>query len=241
MESIDVLTGQHVTIAYKPAGAFERGFSTILDWIIQFFYLMFLFVVAEEFNNAWNLPENVNITIFLIFFAPVAFYNFLFEGFMYGQTPGKMILKIKVTDADGSSVSIGRHFLRWLLRPIDFFPMMGGLGVFFIIFTKKQQRIGDLAADTVVVRTSGKIDIGAEYYDFDEDYTPVFQQVEELSEGQVRLIRSFLELPERGNEEKIEDLSAKVRKVLRIDTPIPDRDLLTQVVKDYNYYASLGI
>ncbi len=239
MESIDILTGQHVTIAYKPASAFERGFATILDWIFQFFYYLFLAVIWGELE--YNVSHNIYITIILITIAPIAFYNFLFEAFMSGQTPGKMIMKIKVTHADGSAVSIGHHFLRWLLRPVDFFPTMGGLGLLFILFTKKQQRIGDLAANTIVVKTSAKIDIGAEYYDFDETYNPTFPQVENLSEGQVRLIRSFLDLPEKGNEDRINELAGKVRRVLNIDNRMQERDLLKRVVKDYNFYASLGL
>lgn len=243
MESIDVLTGQHVTIAYKPANPFERGVATTLDWVIQFFYAMFVFVLIENMELSYFLDRNVYITLLLIFYSPVAFYNFIFEGFLLqGQTPGKMILHLKVTKADGTSISTWQHFLRWLLRPVDFFPFLGALGVFMIFFTKKKQRVGDMAADTIVVKTSGKINIGAEYYDFDETYNPVFAGVEVLNDAQVRYIMSVLDLPVKYNGDKIDDLARKVKAVLSLEEDRMDnRDFLKRIVKDYNYSTSLGI
>lgn len=243
MESISVLTGQHVTIAYKPSNPFERGVATALDWILQFFYVMFVYAFIENLGLHDSLHRNVFFTLLFIVFSPVIFYNFLFEGLiMNGQTPGKMLLRIKVTKADGTSVSLGQHFLRWLLRPVDFMPFLGGLGMFFIFFTKKKQRLGDLAADTIVVKTSGKIDIGAEYYDFDETYMPRYQDLSMLNDAQVRYIMSLLDLPPKYNKEKILDLAQKVKEVAGLEeNRLPDRDFLRQVVKDYNYGASLGL
>lgn len=243
MESIDVLTGQHVTIAYKPANVFERGIATSLDWFIQFLYIMFLSIVMSVFGIDYYFHQNLFITIYLIFSIPVLFYTFFFEGIILnGQTPGKMILRLKVTKTDGTAISLGQHFLRWLLRPIDFFPFLGGVGIFVILYSKKKQRIGDLAADTIVVKTSGKINIGAEYYDFDETYRPVFPEVDELNDAQVRYIMSLLDLPEKYNREKLRDLAEKVKSVLKIDEHrMTDSDFLKRIVKDYNYTTSLGI
>lgn len=247
MESIDVVTGQHVTIAYKAANAFERGAATLVDWLIQGIYVVILNILLSfSFGTAaWIRVshENLIITFYLILIAPLIFYNFLFEAFLLnGQTPGKKLFRLKVTKTDGTAISTGQHFLRWLLRPIDFFPFLGGLGMFFIFYTKKKQRLGDLAADTVVVKTYGKIDIGAEYYDFDENYRPSIQRVEELNDAQVRYIVYFLDMPEKLNKERITDLSQKVKAVLDTgDIRMSDRDFLKLVVKDYNYTTSLGL
>ncbi len=241
MESIDILTGQHVTIAYKPASVFERGLATVLDWFIQGFYIFFIYLLFEQWGIYSNPSDDLSLIIVLILLIPVTFYNFLFEGFINGQTPGKMALKVRVTHMDGSAPSIGSHFLRWLLRIADFFPFLGALGTFFIFFTRRHQRIGDLAAGTVVVRTSDKIDIGAEYYEFDDNYEPVYPQVEKLSEGQVALIRNFLDLPEDGNELRINELANKVKKTLDVEMSESDRGFLVRIVKDYYYYTSIGI
>lgn len=243
MESIDVLTGQHVTIAYKPANVFERGIATSIDWLVQFFYIMSLSIFLNITSWIHIMNEYAAVTLYLILLIPVVFYNFLFEGLMTnGQTPGKMLFRLKVTKTDGTAISTSQHFMRWLIRPVDFFPFLGLLGMFFILYTKKKQRIGDLAADTVVVKTFGKIDIGAEYYDFDDNYRLTFQEVEGLNDAQVRYIMYFLDLPEKYNQDKIADLAQKVKSVLNIpEVRMQHRDFLTTVVKDYNYSTSLGL
>ena len=242
MNSIDIQTGQHVTIAYKPANAFERGVATFLDWTIQFLYIMAVMVFFDNMGFGYY-DDWFSYTVLLIFAAPVAFYNILFEGLLlYGQTPGKMAMKLKVTTADGSAVSISSHFLRWLIRPIDFFPFLGIAGMFIMLYTKKGQRIGDLAADTVVVKTSAKIDIGIEYYDFDENYNPVYPQAGDLSVLQAEMIMRYLDLSPKHYEEKIAEFVDKVKKVLEIeDYRTPSREILRQVMKDYNYCTSLGL
>ncbi|MDR2626839.1 MAG: RDD family protein [Dysgonamonadaceae bacterium] len=242
MNTIDISTGQHVTILYRPAGAIERAVATVLDWAIQYFYFMLLFMLFAILST--NDPlffyeyTDLKIVILILSLIPVAFYNFLFEAFMRGQTPGKMLLKIRITNLDGSTTSTGSHFLRWLIRPVDFLPFLGILGGIFIGNTKNKQRIGDLAAGTIVVKTNQRVNINAEYYEFDDDYTPLYPQVEKLSEAQIRFIIKHLELPEKWNLQNIEDLAGKVKNTLEINSDLRNRDFLVRIVKDYNYYAS---
>jgi hypothetical protein len=78
-------------------------------------------------------------------------YGILMEWVWRGQTLGKRMLRLRVMDVHGLRLQFHQVLLRNLLRPVDslpFFYMVGGL---VCLFSRRAQRLGDLAAGTVVV------------------------------------------------------------------------------------------
>lgn len=80
-------------------------------------------------------------------------YHVAFEGH-YGQTPGKFLRDIVVVDEDGSDVSWVGAVARNVLRVVDVLPVFYVVGIVVAYLTDKHQRVGDLAASTVVVHTA---------------------------------------------------------------------------------------
>ena len=80
------------------------------------------------------------------------FAYFIYFEAEYGQTIGKMLIDIVAVSEDDGSISYKEATVRTLLRPLD------TLGLVAIYVTDRKQRIGDLAADTVVVKTKEKPD-----------------------------------------------------------------------------------
>ncbi len=78
-------------------------------------------------------------------------YFVYFEA-VYGQTLGKMAMDIVVISADDHPISFKESAIRTLLRPLD------TIGVVAMFVTDRRQRLGDLAADTIVVDTKEKPD-----------------------------------------------------------------------------------
>ena len=82
-------------------------------------------------------------------------YFVYFEG-KTGQTPGKRLLDVVVVKEDGRPCDYADAAVRNLLRIVDsiglVIPYLVGLIVMFV--TEDNQRIGDLVADTVVVRAA---------------------------------------------------------------------------------------
>lgn len=78
-------------------------------------------------------------------------YAFLLEG-LYGYTPGKYLLGLVVTKPDGSNCTIGASILRNLLWIVDALPTFNLVAMVSILLTDDNQRVGDLVADTVVVK-----------------------------------------------------------------------------------------
>jgi hypothetical protein len=92
------------------------------------------------------------VALILIAMLSPVFYFVLFEHLWNGQTPGKRWMGIRVVRRGGLPLEFSHVLIRNLLRIIDSLPsnMMAGLVCFFA--TRYQQRLGDLAADTVVIR-----------------------------------------------------------------------------------------
>jgi len=86
----------------------------------------------------------------LLYFIVVLAYYIVPEVQM-GKTLGKMVMGLKVV-AENGSYSWGKAFIRNILRIVDGLPVLYLVGVICIAVTKKHQRIGDMAAGTLVVR-----------------------------------------------------------------------------------------
>lgn len=250
METIDVITSQHVTIKYQAATVVERLAALLLDF---FFIGIYFFAVTYTLRlfgvRGMNYLSDNNMTLYFtllfIFWLPAFAYHFLFESMLGGRTLGKMILKIKVTNIDGSTPGIGAYFLRWILMLVDFYLISPVIGAAFILFSNYHQRLGDMAAGTIVIKTNQSIllDLDDSYYDFPDNYQPTFINVEKLSEGQAVFIMKLLIEPKQSSavEGSVADLANKVKTILNVNPEMEDRRFLETVLRDYNYYASLGI
>jgi uncharacterized RDD family membrane protein YckC len=86
----------------------------------------------------------------------VAFAYFTFMEGSYGQTLGKKVMNLVVVEADGGDCTLGGAAIRNLLRYIDWLPFFYLVGVVVIYLTDDDQRLGDVAADTLVVKTAAE-------------------------------------------------------------------------------------
>jgi uncharacterized RDD family membrane protein YckC len=90
-------------------------------------------------------PAGGLISVIIIFL-----YFTLLQG-AYGQTVGKMAVKIKVLKDDGTKIGYVDAFVRTLLLYVDFIPVLFLLGAILIWTSDKKQRLGDRGARTIVV------------------------------------------------------------------------------------------
>ena len=89
--------------------------------------------------------------LLILWFALEWWYPVLYEYFRDGQTIGKKSLGIKVVNDDFTRVTFAAALSRNLLRAADFAPLFYGFGALSMMTTKKFQRLGDMAAGTLVV------------------------------------------------------------------------------------------
>ncbi len=92
--------------------------------------------------------------LILMYFVCWTFYDMLCEYYWRGQTLGKWLLGLRVMDSAALELRFHQVAIRNLLRSLDLLPVLGLVGATSILLTDKLQRLGDLAASTVVVRTA---------------------------------------------------------------------------------------
>ena len=97
------------------------------------------------------------LTVFSLLFV----YPTAFELGAAGQTPGKRWNNLRVVHDDGSPLTFRSSALRNVLRLVDLLPGLYLVGAIAIFATRTNQRLGDLAAGTLVVREPRTASIAA--------------------------------------------------------------------------------
>ncbi len=239
MSTSDIVTGQFIHISQSVAGVGSRLVARLIDFAILFVYGFGLtYLVFDNFSYSM-----AGIIAMLIVYLPVTFYSFLCETFNHGQSIGKHIMHLRVVSADGSQPTVGALFLRWLLQIVDIW--FYGLGIIFIAFSKHHQRLGDMAAGTLVINTEGykKVDIPLSYFDYArQDYRPHYPGASTLSEKQADVIARALEgaiLNPKTQAPRLDLLAGKVSNVIGAEQrEASSAAFLTTVLHDYEHYAA---
>lgn len=157
---LNVLTPENVHVEYELAGLGSRFIAMFIDMLVQA-GMMLLIVLCMVLGgiDLRNLQTTSSVVValgiillFVIFFG----YFIFFEMIMGGQTPGKRAVKLRVIKQTGAPVGFIDSFLRNILRIADFLPSLYIAGMLFIMFSKYYKRIGDFAADTIVVKVRGE-------------------------------------------------------------------------------------
>lgn len=158
---VTLQTPESVELEFTLAGIGNRAYALLIDYIV-------LGLVSIVFLTAWaflslqllDIIENLigsndglelwllSIQLLITFFVYVGYFV-CFETLWQGQTPGKRYVKVRVICDDGRPVRLSQATLRALLRPVDDLFFMG---VFFIALGKREKRLGDWVAGTLVIQ-----------------------------------------------------------------------------------------
>jgi uncharacterized RDD family membrane protein YckC len=142
-----MVTPEAVPVAVNYAGLGSRGIAQLFDSLIVLAIGFALLMIGAALRPGDNTA--IALAILYVFFATSGYYM-LFEGLWNGQTPGKRQQKIRVVKVDGQPIGWAQAVIRNLLRIVDEL-FYYAIGVLFILTTKKSQRLGDLAAGTIVL------------------------------------------------------------------------------------------
>ena len=85
-------------------------------------------------------------------------YHVYFEVRHQGRSPGKALVGIRVVDGRGLPISLEQSFVRNIVRVLDFAPLGYGLGALTVQLDREARRLGDIAADTLVIREGRAFD-----------------------------------------------------------------------------------
>jgi uncharacterized RDD family membrane protein YckC len=149
---ISVETPEQIRFTYDLAGPGSRMLAYGMDLSIRLAGMSLVGGVILLLTG-WATPGLGLGLLLLIAFAMEWGYHTLFEWLWNGQTPGKRVLGLRVIRRSGVPLDLVRSAMRNLLRAADIFPMAYAAGLITMFATGSPRRLGDIAADTIVVRT----------------------------------------------------------------------------------------
>ncbi|MDQ3713921.1 MAG: RDD family protein [Acidobacteriota bacterium] len=168
-EILIIETPERVPLAFALASIGNRFLAVAIDHFIQYFAI---FIVAWAFVSLLGIknfaseessaqffqemPKWTIAVLIIVLFLIFSGYFILFEWLWNGQTPGKRLLKLRVIREDGRPITLWEALARNLLRIFDAVPgfvlPVYSVGLITIFMNKRDQRIGDMFAGTVVIR-----------------------------------------------------------------------------------------
>lgn len=140
-----VATPEGVEITLRVAGPVPRALAYTLDLLLRGAVLFALMIAVSALGNFGSA------IMLLGAFMLEWLYPVLFEVLSAGATPGKRAMGLIVLNDDGTPVRWPASLTRNLLRAIDFLPFLYFIGFVTMVANRDFKRLGDLAANTLVV------------------------------------------------------------------------------------------
>lgn len=154
-DRISVATPEGVTLEATLAGVGSRFAAGVIDQLLRWSLVLAMVILLALFEGSVSeggfsggAVAVLVVAIFLVQFG----YDVLFETLAAGRTPGKRWTGLRVVKMSGAPVGFLASALRNVLRIIDALPGFYLVGILSVLFTRNNQRLGDLAAGTIVVR-----------------------------------------------------------------------------------------
>jgi uncharacterized RDD family membrane protein YckC len=238
IEKLTIDTPEQVALEMPLAGLGSRFLGVFYDTLIQvIIYLVVVFGMAFIIPNSleWDTASKWVIAgVILFFFCLYWGYYAIFEIWWKGQTPGKRQAGIRVIKDTGRPITPFEAVARNLVRAVDQIPGFYAVGVLCAFFDKKNRRLGDFVAGTVVVhdRREGE---SQPFYNMKAESAPTVETAE-LSVPELELIETFLgrrlDMPQElraATSKKLADKIAEKIKVPPEARPANNEDFLEAV------------
>ncbi len=239
MKTVDIRTPQQIVIRFELADLKERIVAFVLDQFILWTGLFILFFLLMALGHAINI--NPGRFIQVLFTGIYLFYSLLAEYLMDGQSPGKKIMGLKIIKLSGGASGIREYIIRWSMRLLDIWASLGALASLMISSTPQAQRIGDLLADTLVIRLNSRQDVPLEsllrMHERNAD-SVIYPLAVRFKEEEMLLVLEMLERwrrhPSGHNKRHFQEISKRVAKEMDLEQP-PEKPekFLRQVLNDY--------
>jgi len=147
-DRVTIATPEGVPLELVLAGLGSRFMARLLDSLIQGVIIIALSLGVLRSSAPGSVRAVITVMLFLVVFA----YDVPFEVLNGGRTIGKLAAGIRVVSTGGQPIGFLASATRTILRIVDFLPLFYTVGVISIVSTEKDQRLGDLAAGTIVMR-----------------------------------------------------------------------------------------
>jgi uncharacterized RDD family membrane protein YckC len=237
MNIISITTSQNIELEYELGSVGDRILGSIIDGIIKTAYAIFV-MATFVFGNS-RVFSGLYIVFLVLLALPFVFYNLASELLLNGQSVGKKIMGIKVISLSGEPPSFSQYLNRWIFRLVDFTLSGNMIGVIMIAATEKKQRLGDLVAGTVLVKTTPRTQINNILFQPTDaaTYSITYPEVINLKDRDVQLIKEIiLSVMRTGNLMLATRAQHKIEEILRVKSRHNDPiSFLQSILADYNH------
>lgn len=263
MPVIQIATPFNIDLEFEIAEFHKRLFAYVIDFtilIIFFVSMKYLYYGGFNRGSEAELKSQAGFDILTIS-IPLLLYSLVCEVLMHGQTIGKKLLNIRVISLDGGEPQLSQYIVRWMFKAFEwpfffgytvltresivvYILITGFFGIIVVIIiavAKKNQRLGDLAANTVVVNTRSVFSVtDTVFMDIQqENYVVKYPEVLKLSDRDINTIKNVINLFYKNhNTHTCVRVAYKVQEVLKITTDLYAIDFLEKLLADYNYLAT---
>ena len=239
MRRIEIITPQNVPILYQLASVRERMLAFFLDALILLVSLYFIYLISLfTFSDS---PDANTIIQYLIIFPVFVFYSLVWEIFNNGQTIGKRAMKLRVIKLTGMEMSVSDYMLRWAFRWIDIWGSLGAIAALQISSSEKGQRIGDVLADTTVIRMRADFTVSLKELlaiKSTAEHEVIYPEIRRMKEEEMLLVKLVLDqyrkFPNEAHQKVLFQTAQNI--ALRIDLEEVPKDrqaFLNRALTDY--------
>lgn len=148
--SLVIRTPEGIAFSLRLAGPVSRFLALMVDFACIGTTLSLLSAILN-LTAAVSYDLSMALVILVNFVVSVG-YGIVLEWFWRGQTLGKRLLRLRVMDVQGLRLQFSQVVIRNLLRTVDSLPLFYLVGGLACLVSRQAQRLGDLAANTIVVR-----------------------------------------------------------------------------------------
>lgn len=148
-----VVTPEAVVLEFETAGVASRLIGALIDVAIQMTLLFIVFFGVGALEGAGLRLGGLAVAfVYIALFLVIFGYPTAFETLWRGRTPGKAALGLRVVTVEGGPIRFRHAAIRAILALVDVWATQGVVGVLSILLTRRNQRLGDLVAGTLVLR-----------------------------------------------------------------------------------------
>lgn len=188
-----ISTPEGLELELTLAGLGSRMISFIIDTALQYAIIALaalVFILPTALAEA-GLLLGISLFLIVVAFVLLGGYDISFEVLNGGRTPGKLWTGLRVVRDDGGPITLGPSAVRNLLRLVDGMLTLNLGYVLAVVFSSRNQRIGDMAAGTLVVRERRGREEAPAVRSRDHDVEA--WDVATVSEDELSAVRRFLE------------------------------------------------
>lgn len=224
LDETTIETPEQIDMSLELAGAGSRFVARAIDWLVQAAGLVvaalmaFFVMVPATFVAEGKVASFVFLAALVILtFVCWVGYDIYCELRHNGQTLGKRVAGLRVIREGGAPVDFRSSCIRNLLWIADYLPVFYLLGGLLVTFSSRHQRLGDMAAGTLVVReraTGVPRDIGALVEDVaSPDYRFTAVQLSGCEPEDRHILRSFFQRYYQMNDRPRDRLARRLAEV----------------------------